>query len=125
MSGWKRLLSVLVFVALAACGRSSNDVVLSFFNDIAHGDTRQAAASFSPLLHAKFTDDKIHAAIDDWSREIATHGGLRDISMKGGVILYNELARYDVTLRFRDGKTKQLKTTLVRTKGDWFIASAL
>jgi hypothetical protein len=125
MSGWKRLLSVLILVALAACGRSSNDVVVGFFNDIAHGDTEQAAARFSPLLHAKFTDDNIHAAIDEWSREIAIHGGLRDISVKGGVILYNELARYDVTLRYRDGKTKQLKTTLVRTDGDWFITSAL
>lgn len=125
MSGWKRLLSVLVFVALAACGRSSNEVVVSFFTDIAHGDTEQAAARFSPLLHAKFTDDKIHAAIDDWSREIATHGGLRDISTSGGVVIYNELARYDVTLRYRDGKTKQLKTTLVQTDGSWFITSAL
>jgi len=125
MSGWKRLLSVVIFVALAACGRSSNDVVLSFFDDIAHGDTQQASARFSPLLHAKFTDDKIQDAIDDWSREIATHGGLRDISVKGGVVLYNELARYDVTLLYRDGKTKQLKTTLVRTEGDWYITSAL
>lgn len=125
MSGWKRLFSVLIFVALAACGRSSSDVVRSFFDNIAHGDTQQAAAQFSPLLHAKFTDDTIQSAIDDWSREIATHGGLRDISMKGGVIIYNELANYEVTLLYRDGKSKQLKTTLVRTKGDWYITSAL
>ncbi|MFZ3032678.1 MAG: hypothetical protein WA138_01505 [Parvibaculum sp.] len=125
MSRWSRLFSVLIFVALAACGRDSNDVVRSFFDDIAHGDTREAATYFSPLLHAKFTDDKIYGAIDDWSREIASHGGLRDISLSGGVILYNQLALYDVTLRYRDTKTKQIKVTVVRTEGVWYITTAL
>ena len=125
MSRWKRLFSVLIFVMLAACGRNSNEVVRGFFNDIAHGDTKEAAARFSPLLHAKFTEDKIFDAIDEWSRDMATHGGLRDITLKGGVILYNELARYDVTLLYRDGKKKQLKATLVRTDGAWYITTAL
>jgi hypothetical protein len=64
-------------------------------------------------------------AVERWTRDIKAHRGLDDVSLRGGVVTYNELALYDVTLTFTDGTTKSLQTSLVRVDGDWYINAAL
>ncbi len=115
----------LVALTLAGCGRGSDDEVHDFFSDIAKGARSDAAARFSPGLHARFSEDALLVALDHWSNDIASHGGLKDIAMSGGVITYNQLAMYDVVLTYRDGKTKALKTTLVYDEKGWYINTAL
>lgn len=121
----KFLIPLFLLLALAACGRGSDDQVKDFFNDIAHGDKQNAAARFSPDLHEKFSQTTLHGALDHWSGEMSSHGGLSGVDLAGGVVTYNELAYYDVTLRFADGKSRSLKTTVKRQNGNWYIASAL
>lgn len=115
----------LIALTLAGCGRGSDDQVHDFFSDIAKGDHADAAARFSPNLHARFSEDALLAALDHWSNDIASHGGLKNIALTGGVITYNQLAMYDVVLTYGDGKTKALKTTLVHDEKGWYINTAL
>jgi hypothetical protein len=124
-TNWRLLVVICIFPLLVACGRGSDDQVRDFFHDIARGAQADAAARFSPDLHEKFSDATLHDALVRWSNDMAAHGGLKDMSVSGSVITYNELALYDVTLFYADGKTKKLKTTLVHTKGNWYINSAL
>lgn len=119
------ILTLCLFLALAACGKGSDDQVEGFFNDIARGAKQDAAARFSPDLHDKFSEATLHGALDHWSGEISSHGGLAGVDLAGGVVTYNELAFYDVTLRFADGKSRNLKTTVKRKNGNWYISSAL
>jgi hypothetical protein len=125
MLSFVRLLCITLVLTLAACGRGSDDQVYDFFNDISQGNQAAAAARFSPSLHEKFKDETLHDALAHWSRDMALHGGLKDISVSGGVITFNELALYDVTLLYADGKKKKLKTSLTRTDGVWYINTAL
>lgn len=129
MASWGRVSGMVALLALsltlAACGRGSDDEVHDFFTDIARGAQRDAAARFSPALRARFSESTLDAALTHWSNDIARHGGLKDISMSGGVITYNELALYDVTLSFADGKERRLKTTLVHDGNGWYINTAL
>ncbi len=115
----------LLCLTLTACGRGSDDQVHDFFSDIAKGARTEAAARFSPGLHARFSEDALLIALDHWSSDIASHGGLKDIALSGGVITYNQVAMYDVVLTYGDGKTKALKTTLVYDDEDWYINTAL
>ena len=125
----KRLASFLavglIALTLAGCGRGSDDQVHDFFSDIARGARSDAAARFSPGLHARFSEDALLVALDHWSSDISSHGGLKDITMSGGVITYNQLAMYDVVLTYGDGQTKALKTTLVYDEKGWYINTAL
>lgn len=119
------LFAGLMVLTLAGCERGSDDQVHDFFSDIAKGAKADAAARFSPDLHARFSEDTLLVALDHWSRDISSHGGLTDIAMTGGVITYNQLAMYDVVLTYGDGKTKTLKTTLVHDEKGWYINTAL
>lgn len=122
---WAISLCLGLSLTLAACGRGSDDEVHDFFTDIARGAQTDAAARFSPALRSRFSQATLDDALAHWSNDIARHGGLRDISVSGGVITYNELALYDVTLHFADGKSRKLKTTLIHTDGIWYINTAL
>jgi hypothetical protein len=121
----KWLSAGLMLIALAACGRGSDDTISDFFHDIDHGDEAGAVALFSPELQKKFDLQELHAAVDHWARDMQAHGGLKDIDMKGGVVTYNEMALYDVTLTYGDGTRKQLQTSLVHADGGWYINAAL
>lgn len=120
-----RLLSLALVFMLTACGRGSDAQVHDFFTDISQGRQAEAAARFSPSLHEKFKDETLRDALAHWSQDMAAHGGLKDISVTGGVITFNELALYDVTLLYADGRKKKLKTSLTRTDGVWYINTAL
>lgn len=121
---WMALCGLLVF-ALGSCTRGSDDAIVDFFHDIEQGAEADAAARFSPELHKKFSDDEIHAAVDRWARDMQAHGGLKDIDVRGGVVTYNEMALYDVTLTYGDGTKKLLQTSLVHVDGSWYINAAL
>ncbi len=122
----RRMVFLLVlFVPLASCGRGSDDVLQDFYQDLADGHTATAVARFSPDLHRKFGEAELRAAVERWTRDIKAHRGLDDVSLRGGVVTYNELALYDVTLTFTDGTAKSLQTSLVRVDGDWYINAAL
>lgn len=125
MLSFVRLLCIASVLTLAACGRGSDDQVYDFFNDISQGHQAEAAARFSPSLHEKFKDETLRDALAHWSQDILAHGGLKDISVVGGVIIFNELALYDVTLIYTDGQKRKLKTSLIRTDGIWYINTAL
>tara|TARA_R110000868_G_scaffold13223_6_gene62102 strand:+ start:3942 stop:4334 length:393 start_codon:yes stop_codon:yes gene_type:complete len=115
----------LIALTLGGCGRGSDDQVHDFFSDIDKGARTEAAARFSPELRLRFSQDALLVALDHWSSDMASHGGLKDIAVSGGVITYNQLAMYDVVLTYGDGKTKALKTTLVYDEKGWYINTAL
>jgi hypothetical protein len=122
----RRTAFLLVFaMSLAACGVGSDDTLRTFYQDMADGHTSAAVARFSPDLHKQFGEEALQAAVEHWTRDIKAHGGLGDVSLHGGVVTYNELALYDVTLTFTDGTTKSLQTSLVHVDGDWYINAAL
>ncbi len=121
-----RILVVTVLsVALVACARGSDDTVESFFHEIDRGELAAAVARFSPALHEKFGEDQLEAAVARWSRDLKVHGGVAEVSLTGGVVTFNQLALYDVTLSFGDGTAKRLQTSLVHVDGDWYINTAL
>lgn len=111
--------------ALAACTRGSDDAILDFFHDIEHGDQQAAVALFSPELHKKFGEAELQAAVAHWSSDMQAHRGLKDIDVRGGVVTYNELALYDVTLTYGDDTRKFLQTSVVHVDGAWYINAAL
>jgi hypothetical protein len=121
---WLALVGCLLF-ALAACTRGSDDVIVDFFHDIEQGKQDEAVALFSPELHEKFEVSELHAAVERWGHDMQAHGGLKDIDVRGGVVTYNELALYDVTLTYGDGVKKMLQTSVVHRKGVWYINAAL
>lgn len=111
--------------ALVACARGSDDTVESFFREIDRGELAVAVARFSPALREKFGEEQLEAAVARWSRDLKAHGGLVEVSLTGGVVTFDQLALYDVTLSFGDGTAKRLQTSLVHVDGDWYINSAL
>jgi hypothetical protein len=122
----RRMIFLLVlFAPLAACGPGSDDTLRAFYQDLAAGNTSAAVGRFSPALHKQFGEAELQAAVEHWSRDIKAHGGLGDVALHGGVVTYNELALYDVTLTFGDGTTKSLQTSLVHADGGWYINAAL
>jgi hypothetical protein len=121
----RMVLLLLVILPLASCGRGSDDILRDFYRDMAEGHADAAVERFSPDLHKKFGEDELQSAVERWTRDIKAHGGLADVSLRGGVVTYNELALYDVTLTFNDGTTKSLQTSLVRVDGDWYINAAI
>lgn len=114
-----------LLLAFAACTRGSDDAILDFFHDIEQGDPAGAAALFSPELHKKFSEDELHAAVERWGHDMTRHGGLKDIEVRGGVVTYNQMALYDVTLSYGDGTQKLLQTSVVHVDGAWYINAAL
>jgi hypothetical protein len=126
MGAFGRLISVaLLGLLLAGCGRGADDTVEDFFNDIDKGDLAAATALFSPELHKKFGDEELAEAVKRWSRELEKHQGLDGVSLTGGVVTFNQLALYDVTLSFKDGTGKTVQASLVQVDGVWYINSAL
>lgn len=126
MGGLARLFAVAVLcVGLLSCARGSDDTVESFFREIDRGELAAAIARFSPALHEKFGEDQLEAAVARWSRDLKVHGGLAEVSLTGGVVTFNQLALYDVTLSFGDGTAKRLQTSLVHVDGGWYINTAL
>lgn len=111
--------------ALVACARGSDDTVESFFREIDRGELAVAVARFSPSLREKFGEEQLEAAVARWSRDLKAHGGLAEVNLTGGVVTFDQLALYDVTLSFGDGTAKRLQTSLVHVDGDWYINSAL
>ncbi|HEX7775891.1 MAG TPA: hypothetical protein VF449_05125 [Parvibaculum sp.] len=122
----RRMVFLLVLCApLSACGPGSDDTLRSFYQDMAEGHTAAAVQRFSPDLHKQFGEEALQAAVEHWTRDIKAHGGLADVALHGGVVTYNELALYDVTLTYADGSSKSLQTSLVHVDGDWYINAAL
>lgn len=121
-----RIIAVTVFsAALVACARGSDDIVESFFREIDRGELAIAVTRFSPALHEKFGEDQLEAAVARWSRDLKAHRGLAEVNLTGGVVTFNQLALYDVTLTFGDGTARRVQTSLVHVDGSWYINSAL
>lgn len=114
-----------LILALVSCARGSDDAITDFFHDIEHGALADAAARFSPELHKKFSSEELNAAVEHWSVDMKAHGGLKTIALRGGVVTYNEMALYDVTLTYQDGTTKLLQTSVIHADGKWYINAAL
>lgn len=115
---------ILAFM-LASCARGSDDAIVDFFHDIENGAQAEAVARFSPELHKKFSTEELNAAVERWSLDMQRHGGLKDVALRGGVVTYNQMALYDVTLSYGDGTKKQLQTSVVHVDGQWYINAAL
>jgi hypothetical protein len=123
LCGW--FICVCLAFSLLACGRGSDDAILDFFHDIEKGDRDAAVALFSPELHKKFDERELQAAVERWAHDMQAHRGLKDIEVRGGVVTYNEMALYDVTLIYGDDTRKFLQTSLVHVDGAWYINAAL
>ncbi|MCE9648142.1 MAG: DUF4878 domain-containing protein [Parvibaculum sp.] len=121
--GW--LVCICLAFSLAACARGSDDAILDFFHDIEKGDREAAVALFSPELHKKFDERELYAAVERWAQDMSRHGGLKTIEVRGGVVTYNEMALYDVTLVYGDDTRKFLQTSVVHADGSWYINAAL
>lgn len=127
MTAWTRCLAlcVVLLIGLAACARGSDGVIVDFFHAIERGDQDAAVALFSPEIHRKFDAAELRAAVQRWARDMQAHGGLKDVRVQGGVVTYNRLALYDVTLTYGDGVKKMLQTSTVHDGDAWYINAAL
>lgn len=127
MTAWTRRLAlcVVLFAGLAACARGSDGVILDFFHAIQRGDQDVAVALFSPEIQKKFDVTELQAAVQRWAHDMQAHHGLKDVKIQGGVVTYNRLALYDVTLIYGDGTKKLLQTSTVHDDGVWYINAAL
>jgi hypothetical protein len=127
MTAWTRCLTfcVVLLVGLAACARGSDGVILDFFHAIERGDQDAAIALFSPEIQKKFDTSELRAAVQRWAHDMQAHRGLKDVAVQGGVVTYNRLALYDVTLVYGDGTRKILQTSTVHVEGVWYINAAL
>lgn len=124
--GIGRLLVLLLICAgLASCARASDDAVRGFFEALDRGDTQKALSHFSPELRRKFSDETLRGEAERWTETMREHGGLGEVELDGGVVTYNVLAFYKVTLVFHDGKTRSLSVTLSYVDGEWYINAAV
>jgi len=125
MSVGRLLILLLVCAGLASCARESDDTVRGFFEALDRGNTAEALSRFSPELRRKFSDETLRGEAERWTETMREHGGLGEVELDGGVVTYNVLAFYKVTLVFHDGKTRALSVTLSYVHGEWYINAAV
>jgi len=118
-------LLLLLCLPLAACGRSSEDTVRDFFEQIGDNEIEKAAAMFSPELKARFSQAELVRATGQLADHMRIHRGLKKITLRGGVITYQELALYDAILSFGDGTNRKLQITVLYRGGEWRVNTAL
>ena len=118
-------LLVILFAGLSACARGSEATAERFFLDIDRGDFQSAIELFSPELRQKFGVEAQVAAVERLSAQMRAHDGVKSVELRGGVVTFNQLALYDVTLNFGDGTAKSLQTSVVLIGGEWRINTAL
>jgi len=119
------VLLVLLCLPLMGCGRSSEDTVRDFFEQISDNKIEAAAEMFSPELKARFSQDELIRATGHLAEHMRIHRGLEKVTLRGGIITYQELALYDAILAFGDGTHRKMQITVLYRDGAWRINTAL
>ncbi|MDR1462565.1 MAG: DUF4878 domain-containing protein [Azoarcus sp.] len=115
-------MSLFVLVLVACSPSTPEDVVKDFYKAVADNRVDDAVAYFS-LKNVKENDlttmkGKLQMVVGDTYSRIQNNGGLESITTEL-IEQQDDTARVKVELKFKNGKTKNESTRLVKDSGKW------
>jgi len=119
----KKLVATLLIgftTLIAACSGGAPSRAEAFHQAIDRGQVSEAIAMIDPAAVQQVGEVNIRAALAKDAEFDKAAGGLKTISVKGEE--QGELASYEVTLVFGNGKVRNEKTKLVKIQGKWYVA---
>lgn len=104
---------------IAACSGGSASRTEAFYRAIDQGQISEGIALTDPALVQKIGEARSREELSKVAERYRANGGFKDLSVNGDE--HGEIANYEVTITFGNGKVWKEKAKLLKIQGTWYL----